>query len=72
MNRREAAGTKRSLVMLRRGETYVFTFPDTAAGRVEVVRQFARFAVNEELSFTFYDAAMCAQRVRKMGLFKEV
>jgi hypothetical protein len=47
------------------GQQYVFIFDD--AQRCLIMRQFAQFAADPELSFTWYDAAILTQRVRQMA-----
>ena len=57
----------RSFVALIKGrERYVFVYHDGEAGRAELLRTFGRFASTPELSFTWYDAAMLAARVRAL------
>lgn len=51
------------LALAKGAERYIFIFDATSRG--DVLRTFGRFASNPELSFTWYDAAMCCQRVRK-------
>lgn len=56
--------TDRNILALVNGpERYVFVFDD--AGRAEVLRTLGRFASNPDLSFTWYDAAVLAARVRE-------
>lgn len=51
------------VLALRKGsERYVFLWD--AAGRAELLRTFGRFAKRQDLSFTWYDAATCAKKVR--------
>ena len=54
------------LALVKGNERYVFLFDDSQ--RDEVLRQFGRFASNPELSFTWYDAAVLAKRVREATL----
>ena len=51
------------LVLCKDGERYIFAYHDEH--RQEIRRTFGRFASNEELSFTWYDAAVLSQKVRK-------
>ena len=44
------------------GERYVFFW--IAENRAEVLRTLGRFAVNPELSFSWYDAALLSQKIR--------
>jgi hypothetical protein len=45
------------------GERYIFLFDD--ANRKETLRQLGRYAMNPELSFTWYDAAVVSQKIRQ-------
>lgn len=51
------------LALVKGNERYVFLFDDD--NRVEMLRQFGRFAANPELTFTWYDAAVMSQKVRQ-------
>lgn len=62
----------RSIVYTRRGETYIFVFENTDAGRAELAKCFGRFARNEELPFSWQDAANCVSLMRAVGLVKGV
>jgi hypothetical protein len=42
---------------------YIFLFDD--ASRTETLRVLGRYASNPDLSFTWYDAAMLSEQVRK-------
>ena len=44
-------------------ERYVFIY--TEEGRSDVLRTLGRFAANEELSFTWYDAALVSNLLRQ-------
>ena len=56
--------SSRHKVEMRKGkEHYVFVFDDEH--RSETLRQLGRFASNPQLSFTWYDAAVLSQQVRK-------
>lgn len=58
--------TDASLIALVKGsERYVIIFPDTR--RADALRQLGRWAVEPELSFTWYDAATLSQRIRNQG-----
>ena len=50
------------LALIKGGEHYVFIFTDE--NRMECVRQLGRFAANQELSFTWSDAAVLSQKIR--------
>jgi hypothetical protein len=47
--------------LVKDSETYVFLFDDANAR--EVLRQLGRFAVDPDLSFTWYDVAVVAQKI---------
>jgi hypothetical protein len=49
--------------LVKDGERYVFVWDDASAD--ELLRQFGRLAADETLSFTWYDAAVLSQRVRR-------
>jgi hypothetical protein len=51
------------LVLVKGQERYVFLYDD--ASRAEVLRVFGRFASDLEFSFTWYDAAVLAKKVRQ-------
>ena len=52
-------------------ERYVFIWADTQANTAEIMKQLAKFASNEELSFSWYDAAVISQKIRQRVNFKE-
>ena len=52
------------LALVKGEEKYIFLFND--ANRKKTLRQLGRFASNPELSFTWYDAAVMSQKVRKL------
>jgi len=51
------------IALVKGNERYIFMFDD--ANRVPVLRQLGNFAADEELSFTWVDAAKLAARVRQ-------
>ena len=51
------------LCLVKQDERYVWLYDD--ASRAEVLRMLGRFASNPDLSFTWYDAAMLSQKIRK-------
>lgn len=53
------------LALVKGGERYLFLYDDQS--RAEVLRAFGRFASNEDLSFSWYDAAVLSQKVRQEG-----
>jgi hypothetical protein len=50
------------LALLKGRERYVFLYEDHQ--RKDVIQVFGRFASHPDLSFTWYDASVLAQRVR--------
>ena len=51
------------------GERYIFLYSDK--NRAKTIRVLGRFARNEELSFTRYDAAVLSQKIRQIDNEKE-
>ncbi len=51
------------LALVKGGERYIFLFDDDH--RAECLRTLGRFASNQELSFTWYDAAVLSHKVRQ-------
>ena len=51
------------LGLLKDGEYYIFLYDDVS--KAETLRTLGRFASNPELNFTWYDAAVLSQKVRK-------
>lgn len=54
------------LALVKDKERYIFLYDDTQ--RQETLRVLGRFASNDELSFTWYDAAVLSQKVRKLKI----
>ena len=52
------------LALVKGAERYIFLFDDD--NRAEALRTLGRYASNPDLSFTWYDAAVMAQRVRRL------
>ena len=52
------------LALVKGAERYVFLYDDSS--RAETLRVLGRYASNPELSFTWYDAAVLSQKVRKL------
>lgn len=50
------------IALVKGGERYVFLFDDDS--REETLRTLARYAADPDLSFSWYDAATLAQKVR--------
>lgn len=51
------------LVLAKGAERYIFFYTDKY--RAETVKMMGRMAINPQLSFTWYDAAVLSQRVRE-------
>lgn len=56
--------TTNVIALVKDGERYVFLYDDDSADAL--LRQFGRYASDEALSFSWYDAAVLSQRVRRM------
>ena len=52
------------LALVKGSERYVFLYDDESPGTL--LQQLGRFAADSELSFTWYDAAVLSQKVRRM------
>jgi hypothetical protein len=52
------------LALLKGNERYVFLYDDRSIE--QVLQTIGRYAADPELSFTWYDAAVLSQRVRKL------
>ena len=53
------------LALVKGEERYIFLYDDER--RSEALRTLGRFASNPELSFSWYDAAVLSQRVRRLN-----
>ena len=53
------------LALLKGEERYVFLYDDQSAN--QVLQTLGRYAADPELSFSWYDAAVMSQRVRKLS-----
>ncbi|MCA9215367.1 MAG: hypothetical protein KDB27_20015 [Planctomycetales bacterium] len=51
------------MALMKGDERYVFLFDD--ANRSQVLRTLGRYASSPDLSFSWYDAAVLSQKVRK-------
>ncbi len=51
------------IALVKGSERYVFLFDDDS--RAEAIRTLGRHAANPDLSFSWYDAAVLAQKVRQ-------
>ena len=70
MNRLTSRNTDINVMAIVKGdETYIFLFDDD--NRIETLKQTGRFAANQALSFSWHDAAIISQRIRKMTSEKE-
>ena len=52
------------LALVKDSERYVFLYDDDSAG--SLLQTLGRFAADRELSFTWYDAAVLSQKVRRL------
>lgn len=59
------AGDINIVAIVKGDERYVFMFDDES--RAEALRTLGRYASNPELSFSWYDAAVLSQKIRKSG-----
>ncbi len=51
------------LALVKGQERYIFLYDD--AKRAETLRTFGRYASNPDLSFSWYDAAVLSQKLRR-------
>jgi len=65
MSNRLVSNDVHHIELRKKDETYVFLFRD--CDRAEALRALGRHASNPELSFTWYDAALLSQRIRKQS-----
>jgi hypothetical protein len=52
------------LALLKGGERYVFLYDDRSAD--QLLQTLGRYAADPELNFSWYDAAVLSQRIRKL------
>ena len=52
------------LALVKDSERYVFLYDDVSSA--DLLQQLGRFASDKELSFTWYDAAILSQKVRRL------
>lgn len=57
------------LALVKGKERYIFLFDDEH--RAEALRTLGRYASNQELSFTWYDAAVLSQKIRQTAPAKQ-
>ncbi len=53
------------LALVKGGEKYIFLYDDSQ--RTRTLRVLGRFASNPELSFSWYDAAILSQKIRRQS-----
>ena len=53
------------LALIKGEERYVFLYDDSSTN--QVLQTLGRYAADPELSFSWYDAAVLSQRVRKLS-----
>lgn len=51
------------LALIKGEERYIFLYDDDS--RAETLRMLGRYASNKDLSFTWYDAAVLSQKIRR-------
>ena len=51
------------LALVKGGERYIFLYKD--GRKAETLRTLGRFASNPDLNFSWYDAAVLSQKIRK-------
>ena len=51
------------VALVKGGERYVFLYDDDS--RAETLRTLGRYAANPELSFSWYDASVLGQKIRR-------
>lgn len=56
--------TTNVIALVKKEERYVFLYDERSADTL--LRQFGRYASDESLSFTWYDAAVLSQRIRRL------
>jgi hypothetical protein len=58
------------LALVKEGERYVFLYDDESAATL--LQTFGRYAADKELSFTWYDAAVLSQKVRRLNTERQL
>lgn len=53
------------VALVKGSERYIFLYDDD--NRAQTLRTLGRYASNPELSFTWYDAAIVSQKIRKQN-----
>jgi len=57
------------VALVKGSERYIFLYDD--GNRAQALRVLGRYASNPELSFTWYDAAILSQKIRRQGREQE-
>ncbi|MCA8997499.1 MAG: hypothetical protein KDA80_10940 [Planctomycetaceae bacterium] len=52
------------IALVKDGERYIFVYDEESAS--ELLQTLGRYAADPELNFTWYDAAVLSQKVRRM------
>jgi hypothetical protein len=55
------------LALVKGEERYVFLYENTMESRSACLRHIGKFASDPDLSFSWYDAAVLSQRIRKQS-----
>ncbi|QDT39515.1 hypothetical protein [Stratiformator vulcanicus] len=63
-------GSMNVIALARHGEQYIFLYDDTSFE--SLLDQFGQYAADEELNFSWYDAAILSQKVRRIRAEREV
>lgn len=58
------SGNLNVLALVKDGERYVFTYDDSSVP--QLLQTLGRYAADPELNFSWYDAAVLSQRVRRL------
>ncbi len=54
------------LALVKEDERYVFLYDDTPESRMATLQTFGRYAGDKELGFSWYDAAVLSQKMRRL------
>lgn len=52
------------LALVKESERYIFLYDDKSA--TELLRTFGKYAADRELNFSWYDAAVLSQKIRRL------
>jgi hypothetical protein len=58
------------LALVKEGERYVFLYDDESAATL--LQTFGRYAADKDLSFSWYDAAVLSQKVRRLNKERQI